>query len=67
MCSDLKLDVTLDASMSYAGDLGGEATNEDVFVPDYGLYFDVKCFADTTGNILKELIEEAINKTGQKK
>ena len=65
--TDLKLDVTLDASKSYAGDLGGKATNEDVYVPDYNLYFDVKCFADTTGNILKELIEEAINKTGQKR
>lgn len=64
--SDLELDVTLDASMSYAGDLGGKATNEDVFAPDYGLYFDIKCFADTTGNILKEMIEEAVIKTGQK-
>ncbi len=63
ICSDLKLDVTLDASMSYAGDMGGKATNEDVYIPDYNLYFDVKCFADTTGNFLKELINEAISKT----
>ena len=62
----MELDVTLDASASYASDLGGKATNEDVFAPDHGLYFDIKCFADTTGNILKEMIEEAVNKTGQK-
>lgn len=64
--SDVKLDVTLNANESYAGDLGGAATNEDIYIGDYDLYFDIKCFADTTKNILNELIDEVVTKAGQK-
>ena len=62
--SDFQLNVTLGGDKSYASDLGGKQTNEDGYLPDYGIYFDVKSLADTTGNILKELIQEAINKAG---
>lgn len=61
------LDVTLDGAESYASDLGGQKTNEDGYLPDYDLYFDVKCLADTTGNILKELINDALKQAGVEK
>lgn len=60
----IQLDATLDGAESYASDLGGKKTNEDGYLPDYGIYFDVKCLADTTGNILKELINDAIKQAG---
>ena len=62
--SEFILDVTLDGKESYASDLGGKLTNEDGYLPDYDIYFDVKSLADTTGNILKELIYEACHKAG---
>lgn len=61
--SDFQLDVTLAGDRSYAADLGGKLTNEDGYLPDYDIYFDVKCLADTTGNILKELIDDAITQS----
>lgn len=70
LCNDyvttpLELDKTLPATMSYAGEMGHSATNEDGFLPDFGLYFDVKIMADTVGAILKGVISEAIEKSSQ--
>ena len=56
--SDFQLNVTLAGDKSYASDLGGKQTNEDGYLPDYGIYFDVKSLADTTGNIIKEMLQK---------
>lgn len=61
----MELDKTLDVTESYAGEMGHKATNEDGFIPDYGLYFDVKIFADTVGAILKGIIDDAITNSSQ--
>lgn len=61
----LELDKTLPASESYAGEMGYKATNEDGYVPDYGLYFDVKILADTAGAILNGIIDEAVDNSNQ--
>ena len=61
----MELDKTLDVSESYAGEMGHKETNEDGFLPDYGLYFDVKILADTVGTILKGIIDDAIANSAQ--
>lgn len=61
----LELDKTLLVTDSYAGEMGYKATNEDGYVPDYSLYFDVKILADTVGTILKGVIDEAIKNSAQ--
>ena len=61
----LELDKTMPATDSYAPEMGHRATNEDGYLPDYGLYFDVKILADTVGAILKGVITEAIKQSGQ--
>lgn len=61
----LELDKTLLVTDSYAGEMGYKATNEDGYVSDYGLYFDVKILADTVGTILKGVIDEAIKNSAQ--
>ena len=61
----LELDKTMSATESYAGEMGHKATNEDGYLPDYELYFDVKILADTVGAILKGVIEEAIKNSAQ--
>lgn len=61
----MELDKTLDVSESYAGEMGHKETNEDGFLPDYGLYFDVKILADTVGTILKGIIDDAIVNSAQ--
>ena len=48
----MELDKTMDAAESYAGEMGYKATNEDGYLPDYGIFFDVKILADTVGVIL---------------
>lgn len=63
--SPMELDKTLDVAESYAGEMGHKATNEDGFIPDYGLYFDVKILADTVGAILKGIIDDAIANSSQ--
>lgn len=55
----MELDKTLDVAESYAGEMGHKATNEDGYIPDYGLFFDVKILADTVGAILKGIIDDA--------
>lgn len=62
----MELDKTLDVADSYAGEMGHKETNEDGFLSDYGLYFDVKILADTVGGILTGIIDEAIAKSSQK-
>ena len=61
----MELDKTLNVAESFAGEMGYKATNEDGFLPDYGLYFDVKILADTVGGILKGIIDDAITNSGQ--
>ena len=61
----MELDKTLDVSESYAGEMGYKATNEDGYLPDYDLYFDVKILADTVGGILKGVIDDAIANSSQ--
>ena len=61
----LELDKTMPATDSYASEMGHRAINEDGYLPDYGLYFDVKILADTVGAILKDVIAEAIKQSGQ--
>lgn len=61
----IELNNTLSVSESFAGELGGKETNEDGFINEYNLYFDVKILADTVGGLLKGIIEEAIIKAHQ--
>lgn len=61
----MELDKTMDAAESYAGEMGYKATNEDGYLPDYGIFFDVKILADTVGVILKGIIDDAIANSGQ--
>lgn len=61
----MELDKTLDVAESYAGEMGHKATNEDGYIPDYGLFFDVKILADTVGAILKGIIDDAIANSSQ--
>ena len=61
----IELNKTLLVSESFAGEMGGKETNEDGFIGEYNLYFDVKILADTVGGILKGIIDEAINKANQ--
>lgn len=61
---ELELNVTLPADRSYAGDLGGKETNQDGYISEYYLFFDVKALTDTTGIILDGIIQEASNKAG---
>lgn len=58
----IELNKTLPVSESFAGEMGGKKTNEDGFIGEYNLYFDVKILADTVGGILKGIIDEAIKK-----
>lgn len=62
----MELDKTMDVAESYAGEMGHRATNEDGYLPDYDLYFDVKILADTVGGILTGIINEAITMSSQK-
>lgn len=61
----IELDKTLDVAESYAGEMGHKATNEDGYIPDYGLFFDVKILAHTVGAILKGIIDDAIVNSSQ--
>ncbi len=61
----IELNKTLPANESYAKDLGRKATNEDGYIDEYDLYFDVKILSDTIGSILKGIITEAIDKSQQ--
>lgn len=61
---NLVLNNTLAVGESFAGELGGKETNEDGFIEEYDLYFDVKILADTVGAILKSIIDEATKATG---
>lgn len=61
----IELNKTLPVSESFAGEMGGKETNEDGFIGEYNLYFDVKILADTVGGILKGIIDEAIKKANQ--
>lgn len=56
----IELNKTLPVSESFAGEMGGKETNEDGFIGEYNIYFDVKILADTVGGILKGIINEAI-------
>lgn len=61
----IELNKTLPVSESFAGEMGGKETNEDGFIGEYNLYFDVKILADTVGGILKGIINEAIKQANQ--
>lgn len=61
----IELDKTLPANDSFAGEMGQKATNEDGYIGEYGLYFDVKIMSDTVGDILKGITEEAIGQSRQ--
>ena len=65
VASPIVLDKTLPVAESYAGEMGHKETNEDGYLSDYGLYFDVKILADTVGTILKGIINEAIENSCQ--
>lgn len=56
----IELNKMLPVSESFAGEMGGKETNEDGFIGEYNIYFDVKILADTVGGILKGIINEAI-------
>ncbi len=62
----IELDKTLPAAESFAGEMGQKATNEDGYIAEYGMYFDVKIMSDTVSAILKGIADEAISKSGQK-
>lgn len=59
----VELNKTLSVDESFAGEMGGKETNEDGFIYEYNLYFDVKILSDTVGDILKGIIDEAIKKS----
>ena len=61
----IEINKTLPATESYAGEMGFKYTNEDGYIPDYMLYFDVKILADTVGVILKGIIDDAIKQSKQ--
>lgn len=54
----IRLNVTLPAFSSFAEELGGDATNVDGFVEEFGLYFDVKCLKDNITEILEGIYSE---------
>ena len=62
----LQLNITCPATESYAGEVGYKETNEDGYLPDYNLFFDVKILGDTVGEILTGIIQEAIKGSNQK-
>lgn len=66
LSSIIELNKTLPASDSFVGEMGGHETNEDGFISEYNLYFDVKSLSDTVTDILKGIIDEAVNRAGQK-
>lgn len=61
----MELDKTMTATESYAGEMGHKETNEDGFLPDFNLFFDVKILADTVGTILTGIIDDAIAASSQ--
>lgn len=61
----LELDKTLGVAESYVGVMGHKATNEDGYLPDWGLFFDVIILADTVSAILKGVIIDAISNSFQ--
>jgi len=61
----MELDKTMPVTDSYAGEMGHKETNEDGYLPDYNLYFDVKILADTVGAILSGIIDDAIAASSQ--
>lgn len=63
----IELNKTLPVADSFSGELGGKETNEDGFIKEYDLYFDVKILADTVGGILKGIINNAVKKANQEK
>lgn len=63
----IELNKTLPVADSFSGELGGKETNEDGFIKEYDLYFDVKILADTVGGILKGIIDDAIRQANQEK
>ena len=50
------LDVTRKASFAIAQKMGMDYINYDVYLPDYGIYMDVKAFTDTIGDILNHSV-----------
>jgi len=64
--SPLSLNNTFPASESYAQEMGYKETNEDGFIPDMNLYFDVKILSDTVGHILKGIIDKSLKNTNQR-
>jgi hypothetical protein len=53
----IKLDQTIDASKTFASELGQTKTNLDGFIDDFSLYFDVKVFKDVVTEIFKNLFK----------
>lgn len=61
----IELNKTLPVNVSFAQEMGNKETNEDGYVPDINLYFDVKILSDTIGTILKGIIKNAIASSKQ--
>ncbi len=53
----IKLDQTIDASKTFASELGQTKTNLDGLIDDFSLYFDVKVFKDVVTQILENLFK----------
>ena len=66
LSSIIELNNTLPSTDSFVGEMWGHETNEDGFISEFNLYFDVKSLSDTVIDILKGIIDEAVNRAGQK-
>lgn len=54
--SEYNLDVTRKATFALASKMGMEKINYDVYLPDYGVYMDVKAFTDTISDMLNNSV-----------
>lgn len=61
----IELNKSMPKTASYAGEMGYQETNEDGFIPELGIYFDVKILASPVDSILHGITEEALKKSAQ--
>ena len=61
----IELNKSMPQTASYAGEMGYQETNEDGFIPELGIYFDVKILGSPVDSILSGITEEALKKFAQ--
>ena len=58
---DIQLDVPLDPKDTYALEMGRKGVDEDGYIEELSVYFDVKSLSDNTGNFITKVMDAALS------